>query len=437
MIIDTQLETDRFGPLLRDFIAITRWAPWQKRIRALEQQYAENKFSTEFVTSHHWIELEMARHRKVMQISRRLPDPWDQPSTYRFQAFVAVAAQVFARLGQNARKRLKGMLLDGLQSDYGLMRIIHEMEIAARLMDRDCDVYFSDLERGGGFDFLALREGCEMEVECKAITADIGRQIHQREFLALGKRLHRTMDDCLDQGESICFVRVFLPGRLYSRQQYQESVADCVSTAISESRNYEGPQPCSVSVEKVDMSEIRIPNGAQMETATMIVRSFVARRTGGPNRNIMFGYRPERAAVVIVLESSKPDKVLDGIYRQLKDSGSSQFTKRRPGYLCVRLLDVNSAQLLNIFEAQDDNSGRGPGLQIMSNALLARRPHIHSISFNVPGEVELNDTLYNDVVNKSVQERGYYLQFTNPQHPLSENEKYNIFSSEIDTSDQK
>ena len=70
---------------------------------------------------------------------------------------------------------------------------VSEMATAAHLMRRHCDVEFHDLETGGGFDFLANRAGATLEVECKMVSGDLGRQIHRKRVLELQERLQRVV----------------------------------------------------------------------------------------------------------------------------------------------------------------------------------------------------------------------------------------------------
>ena len=69
------------------------------------------------------------------------------------------------------------MLVDGLQSDKGLLPLQHEMTTITHLLLNGFNVTCHDLENNGGFDFLASRDGVEVEVECKMVSGDIGKQL--------------------------------------------------------------------------------------------------------------------------------------------------------------------------------------------------------------------------------------------------------------------
>jgi hypothetical protein len=106
---------------------------------------------------------------------------------------MTMVANVYERLSSRGRQRLRGMLFDGLQTDKGLLGVQHEMTTAAHLMRRHCDVEFHDLETGRGFDFLATRAGAVLEVDCKMVSGDLGRQMHRKRVLELQERLQRVV----------------------------------------------------------------------------------------------------------------------------------------------------------------------------------------------------------------------------------------------------
>ena len=56
-----------------------------------------------------------------------------------------------------------------------------------------------------------------------------------------------------------------------------------------------------------------------------MMAGFVERAFNLKNVNAVCFWRPHLGAALLVIESKKTDRVVEGIYRQLKDSVSSQF----------------------------------------------------------------------------------------------------------------
>ena len=94
--------------------------------------------------------------------------------------------QVHARLTTQGKRRLAGALQSSLEKEHGLGPLTFEIKVAAHLISRGFQIEFHDLEAGGGYDFLAISGSTKIEVECKHVSADIGRQIHRRALYDLG-----------------------------------------------------------------------------------------------------------------------------------------------------------------------------------------------------------------------------------------------------------
>ena len=95
---------------------------------------------------------------------------------YRFLSFSCMLALVYGRLNPVGQIRLRGMLFDALKNDYGLGPLAYEIKVATHLMTLGFDVEFSDLEGNANYDFLAKNGGVCIEIECKFMSADVGKK---------------------------------------------------------------------------------------------------------------------------------------------------------------------------------------------------------------------------------------------------------------------
>jgi hypothetical protein len=125
------------------------------------------------------------------------------------------------------------------------------------------------------------------------------------------------------------------------------------------------------------------------------------------NLNSVTYYEPGSGAVIVVMESERPDRVVDGIYRQLKDSAGRQFSGKRPAVLCVRLRDISASQLVSL--ANDKTNG----LAMIATRLLhgGNRSHLAGISYISP-----SGTVTRSAAN-ALQDRGTAYYFPNPKNP--------------------
>jgi hypothetical protein len=199
-----------------EFVKITGFEPWKRRIDQLSSRMKAN-FLTHLLLKRFELELTFAAVRKHKQNTghlninvRTLTD-----SEYFLYAFISFVVRTYRRLSNAGKARLKGMIQSGLKTEGGLSSIQHEVHIASQLMRRGFDVSFSDIESGGGFDFLARKQGVEVEVECKACSRDKGQKIHLADMPALHKKLEPIINTLRRNSQSK-IIEVTVPARLGS-----------------------------------------------------------------------------------------------------------------------------------------------------------------------------------------------------------------------------
>jgi hypothetical protein len=75
----------------------------------------------------------------------------------------------------------------------------------------------------------------------------------------------------------------------------------------------------------------------------------------------MHFFSPGRQALVLAIESRKPDRVLAGIRRQLRDTAEDQFGGERPGIICVQFHDLSADELQELGEADSTDRETATG----------------------------------------------------------------------------
>ena len=302
----------------RRAIEIVGWSSWKKRIESIDQQIQANSYLKEFFERRYALELEVGRlQTRRRRTGRRLSFTNSYEEIVAL-SFIAMVARIYPRLSPTGKRRFEGMLRDGLQAEYGLTSVQHELGSAAYLMGRGFDVRFSDIEEGGGFDLLARMEDVEFEVECKTVSGDLGRQIHERRMYQLGARLFPTMSRTLDSLDGGLCIHVNLSGRLSGRTGLQNQIVEGVKQTLS-------GHGC-----RVVCSEFEIRSYSFCLSASPFftdrpgllgesdVRQYFEEKFGIKNKNMLMMFRPKVGALVLVLESARRDRVMEGLFRQLK-----------------------------------------------------------------------------------------------------------------------
>jgi len=339
-------------------------------------------------------------------------------------------ALVYDGLADVGKKRLAGMLQGGLKDQIGLTPLQDEMETAAHLMQRGFDVTFSDLETGGGFDFLAKRGDIESEVECKMVSGDLGRQIHRRRLLDLCKHAYPVMQEDLDKTGGGRLVRIVLKSRLHGQTKLLQEICSRVASALLKRTSLKELTPCAVHLETFDPSESPFfnPPGEGLERER--VREFVKERFGISNSYMFVLFRPSHGAIIVVVESLQKGAVLKGLLRQLKTAATGQFTKTRAGILCVQLYDLTPEQMLELGRSDSTDPQKASALQIATSEFFdsPKRNHIHTLTYRSHGQVTVTRTAKDGQITTVSQEQGHTYTFKNRNHPMVSDIRYSVFT---------
>jgi len=373
--------------LLNRLIAITGRAPWGRKFAALQQQLNDNEFLRDYQIERHGIELKLRDLLAEQERTSVFPLPVRDQLQYSLYAFSASVVRIYEKLSPAGKTRLRGMLMDGLKPDNNLLSLQHEITTAVHLVSLGFDIEFNDIENGSGVDFIGRRDGLELEVECKMFTGDLGRQIHKRKVLVLHHHLSETIARIYQSAQTGILVRVTIPDRLTCKPGQLENITSAVSRGVVSGTAVTQTPACEVEVLDFPIRTSPFEVGSPAEISREAVENFTRTRLGRTNSNLMIFFSPRKRAVVVLIESAKPDEVLKGIYRQLREACKGQFTKTRPGHLAVQFQELTAEQMEGLARDGASMDGKPTGLQAMTAALLqsANRTHIHSVAYRSHG----------------------------------------------------
>ena len=418
-----EVAEQEFPSLMRRFLEITGRKPWTKRLTWLEAALKKDVPMSAFLQERFQLELAFSTMHRKKKLTGRYPRKNLTADQLRFLSFVAMVVRCHDRVNPHGKSRLRGMLLDSLKSDYGLGPMAYEMKIAAHLLTRGFDLTLHDLETGGGYDYLAVKDDLQIEVECKFVTGDIGRQIHLKRLYQFGEYFTTRLKPFLDRLHGGIFIRVTIPRRLQGQESQHASITQQVFRAIGVR---EGPP--QVAESEVSVSEFALEGSPFSRISPQFllkedVVQFLSQCFGMENRNMLILFRPRRHAVIVVLQSSTEDRVLAGIHRQLKDSASRQLSGTLPGVLCCHLADLDEKELLSLQYKGD----RGIGLDYMTSDLINRRPQLLAVTYTAPGSIVHEPMITGDSDQESQRERGVAYTVRNPNHPVAKDSRYSLY----------
>lgn len=408
---------------MQRLVAITGWKPWEHRVAWLQEQVRANPSMRNFLSERFGLELAFELVRRHLRQSGRYPWPPETAEQQRIYSFLAMIVRCHHRLSPAGKNCLKGILQGALKSDYGIAPLAFEMKIVAHLMMRDFDVKFHDMEEGGGFDYLATDDDVEMEVECKFVSGDIGRQIHLKKIHQLGAILRQETSNLLDQRCGGRLIRISIPGRLSGNEKQHNEILHIMLQAISNQLSCAKLKEYKVTITEFSVESSPFSQLLPDDIPLSHVQRFVSDEFGIENKNILVHFNRKQDVVLVVVESTKKDEVLKGIHHRLKNAARDQFSGNRPGIICCELADLTEDQLRALENDRDEVTG----LQVMVSDLIDRRPQIHTVSFTTPGTVRIQKSTLEPLKQTSVQETGPAYTFKNPNHPLANDPRCEIF----------
>jgi hypothetical protein len=284
------------------------------------------------------------------------------------------------------------------------------------------------METGTGFDFLATKDGVELEVECKRVGLSLGRKIPRLETLRLHRKIHAQVKPSADNLIGGLLLRVFLPDRLTANESDQKAIAEAVGAACRTS-----VAPVS-QVCEIEMHGFQI-NGTPFETASGQddvpgIQAFLEQRFNVKNREVLILGKKTKGALAVSIESRRDDSLMEKLFSELGDSAANQFSKTKPGVLCVQFMDLTDDQIRRMGSSMDD---RSPSYILLESSKFLSSPsrsHVHSIAYRAYGSVGQSESIHGDVRTIATQEQGSAYVISNDTHPLAKDRRYAIFGGE-------
>ena len=434
MKFPTELHSNsyNFEKNFTNFIAITGNLSWQKRAESLSQQISANPFIRELMILYHENELLVYELMKRRKRGKKIHPKKLDVATYRLWSFIATTNNVYKNLTPVGKARLAGCIKSGLDDDYGLHSFIYEMSMAANLVSNSFDICCNDIENDGGPDFIATKDEIVVEVECKSFTQDKGRQVHNIDGYALCNELADVIKLIAGSNRTGVFIHITMRGRLTSSmKQHQE-----INFSLNEmwKNNIE---LCKKNEFSIELKDFKLTNSPFESEAVLdsykrddIVK-YIFNEFNINNEFSFFYFSPRKSAVILIIDSEKPNKVIDRMYQDLKKPATKQLTGDNPGSLFVNLVDISPSELL-LISGDDKSEEGGPSvLQLISTRLLKseKRQSLLSVNFtsnSAPDESAVSNAPAGTSVWAS---NGHVYSFPNLNNKYASDERYKLFRS--------
>jgi hypothetical protein len=400
------------------FLHITNYKVLRERAQFLNTRAAKNEYVGHFILQRHRLELALwdvvNRYRKYDQLPPFFAQDQIDYSRLRAYNFMTMLCGVHQYLSASGKKRLEGRVAHGLSDENDFSSLAQEMDVVGNLMQFGCDVTCHDLEGGSGFDFLASRDGAEIEIECKVISTDKGRQIHQYDVLALAERLPQFVDwNTFDNENGGAVITVRLPARMSRNPVVMARMAKAIGASVKAKAAHSAPD---FDIQYIPFDVKSSPFRASHIFTEDEVGDFARQFAKFDNSYDLVQVTPGKSALIVSIGSNKPIKTVAYTYESHKD-GAKQLSGTRPGVLMATFADLSSGDLEDLEANVPNNGFEGMSLRLFQNE---KRKHLYAVHY-----ISQPDYIVTREGNLAVKNRTY--RFFNENSPFYTDQRYGWF----------
>jgi hypothetical protein len=217
--------------------------------------------------------------------------------------------------------RLRGTILGYLRPDRDIRALAHEMQVFQYLKTTGFNPICMDLNGMANYDFLAIQNNVEFEVECKTFSDDLGSSITTEEAAQIIGEFSRAVDQ-VGITKSGIFNLVF-PGRYnLALNNFGKYMREFLVTA-SEERHF-------------DHFHLRFDHRADWGA---IQKNPDVSRMGDGDEFTSFVKRTDEHVVVLIIMSRKSSALKKGALKSISRA-SSQLSGTRAGIIWIDLLGL-------------------------------------------------------------------------------------------------
>jgi len=378
-------------------LEITGWEKWENVIINLKSRGKGNPLWDEFIRRRNEIELTFGELYTFFKSHGKMPSSLTE-SQYRLHAFLAAFLGVYRNLGVQAQHRLKKSIDKAFDQDHSFKPLLHELTTLTHLMARDFDVKFSEYENANfgkekNADFIVNYDGDQIEIECKYISVDRGRSIHQNELYSLSNYLYQGIMHKIPQEEGLRILRVHLHDKLNKSQEKQLAITASVLGALHSSNSVPCETICDVTEQIVSDEELNTLRENCADTSIIEFKRAFCDLFSIDVRNCLSYSLPGNMFIVLYFTCAIPDAVFKNVHRLLQEAASKQLPRNSPGILCIRMGEMNREEIIKYFSREH---GENSMLRRHANCLFASRRHLYGVVFVADDEFlqETEDSIF-------------------------------------------
>lgn len=420
----TELHTHTAPDVYRKFAEEVGERHWRQRVSKISADIKANPFLAEYLRAENEIAFALAHAGDLFARYGGFPDM--SPQTQALYPALAFAGQMLSIMGSGTRvqaDRLRGRVRGALENPNDMRGLRLELGVATHFTRRGYRLEWPEMTLGEGtFDLLVPGLGRSgLEVECKSISEVKGRPVHRREALEFFRVAWHELEALrknLPTGLSVVVTVMDKPPRSHAdRTQLSREV----KRQIHLGRGVTLSDGTDIRIEGFDIAGSGI-HVLRNDRRPELMHRIIGNVTRTNNREgVVFG-TDAGGALVLVLQSARPDKMLDATYRTLSDAAKYQLTGTKAGLLIAGLDGLDGEQLLSIAAQDLDPKQPGTKLAIEVSKFLSSEHRDHVTGVGIFSRSAVSPT-----VDAVVDSGGTAYYFPRKESPLWSDDLSGLF----------
>lgn len=323
----------RLGQVVPAFLALIGTDRWLRRVEQLDDEQRSSPYRWKIVLDYHWLEMDLARQVQMLSSTGSLDEKAIDSHALASLRFADMVVRLHSELSEVGKRVLEGRLRDALKAETGFAALYLEVEMARRLMAEGWKVQWPDMEGTGQFDLLAADDRVAIEIECKSLSADAGRQVHRKDFYRFVESVASSLDTRA-RAQPPQVVTVTLRGRLSPNVGEQEELRRCVIEVLADDAPGANRKTQHLRVDRALLTDVL----GHVEPLVNGQVSAACRRAFGPGAHVA-GPLSEHGGCLVVIRSEREDDTSKPLLEAMRKA-ATQFTGTRPALISLQLNDL-------------------------------------------------------------------------------------------------
>jgi|TARA_B100001105_G_C22387884_1_gene442914 hypothetical protein len=379
-LLTTELYTNRIPFLYAQFSDTIGEQHWKRRVRKCLEAIKGNPLLDDVLRDENRIAFQLDRLSQILAANMwpTLPQE-DARELYQSATFMAQTLSLAESLDNVQSARLIRRIHGAFKNPDDMRALDLELAVATHFTRAGLGVEWQESGAGKGFDLLVdPGNGFKFEVECKSISTDKGRKIHQHEARDFFRLVDLALKDAKFVPEGGISMVLTIDDRLPTAYKIRLELAKRVAAAMKNKSSVQYPEDVVINVKEFDPVRLQTLWSSDRDKG----RALVDEITESPNCNSLIRQNSAGHVTILTIKSLRDDNFVHAVFETMKDAASEQFSKQRAAVLMVELFGIDNAQMLQLEE--QDRTDTPTSLRVRASQFLdsRARQHIAQVYFS-------------------------------------------------------